>query len=125
MDHAQFAKIAEQQLDARRRKNMLPVTQLQQFTKALDSGKTLVVDFWTDWCHSCKNLEPIMDKLSGVFGTKAEFLKVNADEYPDLTQEYGISAYPTVLVFKNGEIVEQIVGAYPENALKELIQQHV
>ena len=104
---------------------MLPVTQLQQFTQALNSGKTIVVDFWTDWCHSCKNLEPIMQKLTGTFTGKAEFLKVNADEYPDLTQEYGISAYPTILVFKNGEVVEQIVGAYPEHALKELIQQHV
>jgi thioredoxin 1 len=104
---------------------MLSLVNDQQFETALKSGKLVVADFYTDWCHSCKNLEPIISRLAQRFDAQAEFVKINADEQPEIATKYSVSAYPTIVIFKNGAVVEQIVGAYPESALKEIIENHL
>lgn len=104
---------------------VLSISGQNQLNESISSGKPVVVDFWTDWCHSCKTLEPTLQKLALQFGNKIQFIKINADENPEIAQEYGVHSYPTLVIFKNGEVAEQIVGAYPENALKEILENHI
>ncbi|MCD6407412.1 thioredoxin [Candidatus Aerophobetes bacterium] len=78
--------------------------------KVLKSTKPSLVDFWAEWCMPCKKIEPLLDQLSEEFKDKINFFKVNVDENPSLAAEYGIRGIPALFLFKNGEIVEKIIG---------------
>jgi len=78
--------------------------------KILKSTKPSLVDFWAEWCMPCKKIEPLLDQLSEEFKDKINFFKVNVDENPSLAAEYGIRGIPALFLFKNGEIVEKIIG---------------
>ena len=86
------------------------------FSATVAEGVTLV-DFWAPWCGPCRMLSPIIDKLAEKFDGQAKIAKVNVDDASDLAQEHGISSIPALLVFKNGEVVDTIVGVQPEAAL--------
>ncbi|WP_169752629.1 thioredoxin [Campylobacter mucosalis] len=79
----------------------------------------VLVDFWAPWCGPCRMLAPVIDELAEEFDGKAKICKVNTDEVQDLAVEFGIRSIPTLLFFKNGEIVEQMVGAQSKQALAD------
>jgi thioredoxin 1 len=89
-------------------------------------GESLVViEFGAVWCAPCKQLLPILEQLSEEFGSKATFAKVDVDQAPDLAVSYGIMGMPTVIVFKNAEPVEKLVGLRPKEAYKAVIGRYL
>mmetsp|Transcript_39820 Transcript_39820/g.84874 ORF Transcript_39820/g.84874 Transcript_39820/m.84874 type:complete len:165 (+) Transcript_39820:107-601(+) len=85
-------------------------------------GKLTVVDFTATWCGPCQMIAPIYKELSEEFGSKANFIKVDVDENPEAAQKYGVSAMPTFLLIKGGEVVDRLMGANSAR-LRELIEE--
>ncbi|MCG3674994.1 thioredoxin [Aliarcobacter butzleri] len=79
----------------------------------------VLVDFWAPWCGPCRMLAPAIDQLAEEFENKAKICKVNTEEEPDLTSEYQVRSIPTILFFKNGEIVDQMIGSTTKAKLEE------
>lgn len=90
---------------------------------AKEEHSELVVDFWAEWCGPCKRMEPIMESLTQEYGDQAFFGKVNVEEERDAASKYGIASIPTVLFFKNGEEVDRVIGALPEDQLGNKIEE--
>ncbi|MEA5009010.1 thioredoxin [Clostridium tyrobutyricum] len=90
-----------------------------------ESGAPVVVDFWASWCGPCKMLSPIMDEVSQELGEKAKFFKVNVDENPSTASQFKVSSIPTVIVFKDGNVVDKFVGFKPKDAVKQVLQKHI
>ena len=88
------------------------------FNATVESGISLV-DFWAPWCGPCRMIAPVIDELAGDFEGKANICKVNTDEQQDLATKYGVRSIPTILFMKDGEIVDQVVGASSKQALSD------
>ena len=88
--------------------------------EVLLSGKTVLVDFYADWCGPCRMVSPIVDEI-GAEVTDAKVGKVNVDEQPDLAAQFGVMSIPTLLVFEQGKLVRQAVGARPKAGVLELL----
>ena len=91
----------------------------------LKSDQPTLVDFWAVWCGPCKMVAPVVEELAGDYDGRVKFAKMNVDENMGTPGRYGIRGIPTLLLFKNGEVVDQIVGAVPKAKLKEMIDRHV
>ena len=91
----------------------------------LKSAQPVLVDFWAEWCAPCRRLGPTVDALAADFDGRASIGKVNVDENPTVTMRYSIRGIPTLLLFKNGELVDQIVGLAEKEHLTRLIEQHL
>lgn len=88
----------------------------------LNSGKPVVIDFWAEWCGPCRMVGPIVDELSTEYEGKVVIGKVDVDNNDEITSKFGIRNIPTILFFKNGEIVDKQVGAAQKSALVEKIE---
>lgn len=84
----------------------------------------VLVDFWAPWCGPCQTQGPILDDLAKEVESKAKIIKVNVDENTELASQYGIMSIPALKVFKNGEVVEEMVGVHDKNQLMEVIEKH-
>lgn len=91
----------------------------------LESDKVALVDFWASWCGPCMMLGPVIEELAGEYEGKAIVAKLNVDENPGTAAQYGIRSIPTMLIIKNGQVVDQMVGAMPKNMIAKKIDEHI
>ena len=90
-------------------------------SEVMNSDKPVLLDFWAPWCGPCRAVGPIIDELAKEYEGKVRVVKMNVDENPATPTKFGIRAIPTLVLFKNGETVEQITGAVTKVAMKELL----
>jgi thioredoxin 1 len=83
---------------------------------------TVLVDFWAPWCGPCRMVGPVVEELAKEYQGKAKIAKLNTDDAPDIASKYGIRSIPTLLFFKDGSVVQQLVGAYPKTKINEKLQ---
>ncbi|NPA33035.1 MAG: thioredoxin [Aquificae bacterium] len=93
--------------------------------EVLQSDKPVLVDFWAPWCGPCRIIAPIIEELAEEFGDQIKVGKLNTDENPNIAMRYGIRAIPTIILFKNGEVVDTRIGVQPKEALKQMILEHL
>ena len=88
------------------------------------SGPVLV-DFWAAWCGPCKMIAPSLEQLAGEMAGRATVAKVNVDENGDVANRFGIRSIPTLIIFKEGRVVDQIVGALPKEQIRRMVEKHL
>jgi thioredoxin 1 len=90
----------------------------------LEHDKPILVDFWAEWCGPCRQVSPILEEIAGEHADKIEIVKLNVDENPRTAAEYRIEGIPTLLLFKNGKLVDRIVGLAPKPAIAQKLAAH-
>lgn len=103
----------------------IQVTEKNFESEILKSELPVLVDFWAEWCGPCKMISPIIDEISGELEGKLKVAKINVDEAQDLAMKHNVMSIPTLLIFKNGEVVEAIVGAMGKDQLLEKIKPQI
>ena len=89
--------------------------------EVLEAEELVMVDFWAVWCGPCRMVAPTVEELAGEYAGKVKVVKLNTDENPDIASKYKIMGIPTIMFFKGGEVVDQVVGAVPKPQLKSKI----
>ncbi|MDT7943144.1 MAG: thioredoxin [Dehalococcoidia bacterium] len=101
----------------------LDVSDAQFEAEVLKSPLPVLVDFWAPWCGPCRMVAPIVEELAEEYHGRVKFVKVNTDENLDTAMRYGIRSIPTLLLFKDGQLVGSIIGFRPKSELKKLIEK--
>src|SRR5258708_22338422 len=98
--------------------NIITLTKENFEQEVLKSSTPILVDFWAEWCGPCKMIAPILDELADEYSGRVNIGKVNIDDHQNLATEYGVRAIPTLLLFQNGQVAQQIVGLRSKRYLK-------
>ena len=93
--------------------------------EVVNSGKITVVDFFADWCGPCRKLSPILEEVEAELSDRVKFAKINTDENIEAAKKYQVSGLPTLLLFKNGEVAERMVGLMPKSSIITNIEKHL
>jgi thioredoxin len=93
--------------------------------EVLNSDQPVLVDFWATWCGPCRAIAPMVDQLADEYAGKARVAKLDVDAHQNIAAQFGISSIPTLIVFKGGHVVDQVLGARPKPALAALIDKHL
>lgn len=101
------------------------ITASQFPQRVLRSTTPVLVDFFAPWCPPCRVLSPTLDMLAAEFGERLQILKVNSDEQPELAQQFGVEALPTLLFFQHGQVVDRVVGVQPIGALRTRLERFI
>jgi len=91
--------------------------------QVLKSNKPVVVDFWAPWCSPCRMVSPVVEELATDYAEKLKVGKLNVDENSKTASQFGIMSIPSILFFKDGKLVDQVIGAVPKSALKEKVDK--
>ena len=115
----------------RQQTNIMAGDNVQTFTDAdfdqtvIKAGGPVLVDFWAEWCGPCKRLAPTVDALATEYSGKVTVGKLNVDDNPNTAFKFNVRGIPTLLLFKGGQVVEQVVGIADRDALRKVIDKHV
>ncbi|GLX00640.1 thioredoxin [Microtetraspora sp. NBRC 16547] len=93
--------------------------------QVLRSDKPVLVDFWAEWCPPCRMIAPILEEIASEYGDRLTVAKINADDHPEIARRYGILGFPTLNLYRNGEVVQQIRGAKPKRMLLADLSEHI
>ena len=93
--------------------------------EVIESDTPVVVDFWAEWCMPCKMVAPVLDQISQDYAGRLKIAKVNVDDAGEIAQKYNIVSIPTLLLFKDGNVVGQQVGAVPRETIESLFKDHL
>lgn len=102
-----------------------PVTDQDFDEQVLKADLPTLVDFWAEWCGPCKMVAPVVEELAADYDGRVKITKMNVDENMSTPGRYGVRSIPSLLLFKGGEVVDQIMGAHPKGKIKEMIDKHV
>src|SRR5881409_115526 len=89
------------------------------------SPEPVLVDFWAPWCAPCRVVAPVLEALAEEYAGRLKIAKMNVDDNPRIPSSYRVTAIPTLLIFKGGQVVDSIVGAHPRNTIQSLIEKHL
>ncbi|WP_030168886.1 thioredoxin [Spirillospora albida] len=103
----------------------ITVTDATFDAEVLKSDTPVLVDFWAAWCGPCRMIAPVLDQIAAEEDGRIRIAKLDYDANPQTPQKYGVMGLPTLLLFKNGEVVEQVTGAKPKRALLKVIEPHL
>ena len=92
-------------------------------SKVLQADKPVLVDFWATWCGPCRMLAPVVERLSAEYAGRVDVYKVNVDDCNDLAAQYQIMSIPTLMLFKNGKVVDKVIGVQPSDVLKNMLDR--
>jgi thioredoxin 1 len=105
--------------------NVLTITKENFENEVLRSDKPVLVDFWAAWCGPCRMVAPIIDSIAAEYIDKAKVGKINVDEQSELAEKFKIMSIPTLIVFKNGQIAESVMGARSKESIAEMLNKHL
>jgi thioredoxin 1 len=105
--------------------NVTELTEATFESSVLKSDKPVLVDFWAVWCGPCRQVAPIVESLAEKWGAKATVAKLNVDDVPSVAEKYGIMSIPTLMLFKNGQVVERVVGLSAQSSLEKKFEPHL
>lgn len=98
---------------------------IDTFKSLIAEETPVLVDFWAPWCMPCKIFSPVLEELSDEFDGKANFAKLNIDDFGAIAQEYGIVSIPTIILFKGGKPAEQLVGVRPKDEVVAMLEKNI
>ncbi|MBI5507558.1 MAG: thioredoxin [Deltaproteobacteria bacterium] len=105
--------------------SIVTLTDKEFDAQVLKAEQPTLVDFWAEWCAPCRALTPVIEEIATNYKGRLQVGKMNIDEHPDTPSQYAVRAIPTLLLFKGGKVVDQVVGLVPKSKLDQIIAKHL